>query len=82
MGGPLRGRVAEGLGVFSKDDGSRLDLVEVPACAAGTNNTKKNRKGTHPRGSKYRMFQASGSKNHSQDGLSDQKPQMLRTWIL
>ena len=35
-----------------------------------------------PRGSKYPILKASGSKNHILNGFRDQKPQILGTWTL
>ena len=35
-----------------------------------------------PRGSKYPMFEASGSKNHTVNGFGDQGPYVLGTWPL
>ena len=34
------------------------------------------------RGSKYPIFGVSGSKNHTVNGIWDQRPQMLGTWTL
>ena len=34
------------------------------------------------RGSKYQIFEASGSNNHTLSGFWDQGPEMLGTWTL
>ena len=35
-----------------------------------------------PRGSKYPMFEASGPKYHTLDGIWDKRPSILGTWTL
>ena len=35
-----------------------------------------------PRGSKYPILEASGSKNHTLNGFRDQRPKVFSTWTL